>query len=282
MPRAKKKEPKLNRVTPKPKKSVAPKISSKNKKDDSEDKTVQELPSRSRRAAANKPKAWESWIPNSRDSSFGKHSAQGSPAYTKPSENQTSDKEDASRPTSRARSRTTAKKPSPDTSASKEVPKSGIEAVSSENCSGGGGKASKRKRERSQKKDSPAAVNESSKRALYAPATTSNSLGGGGRSAAAGAIPSAAAHALSAATASCCACCLGNIVGETPQPTPHWQKPITSFLLRDPNAPPSKRSHDNGGEDGGEENEPPMKKRRGEAEVRIIKNYYYNNTCTVL
>jgi len=281
MPRAKKKEPKL---TPKPKKTVAPapKVLSKNKKYDSEDKTVQETLSRSRRVAASKTKAWESWIPNSRDSSFGKHSAQGSPASTKSSRNQTSDKEDASRQTSRARSRSTAKKPSSNSPASKDVPKSGIEAVSSENDSGKGGKASKRKRGRSPKKEYPAAVNESSKGAHNAPATTSNLFGEGGKSATEGAIPAAASHALSAATTSCCACCLGNIVGETPQPTPHWQKPITSFLLRDPNAPPSKRSHDNGGEDGGEENEPPMKKRRGEAEVRIIKNYYYNNTCTVL
>jgi len=165
MPRAKKKEPKLNTVTSKQTKSVTPKVSSKNKKGDSEDQIVQEPPSRSRRAAASKTQACESLIPNSRDS------APGSPGPAKSGKNQTS--EVASRPTSRARSRTAAKRPGPGTSDAQDVPKSGNEVVSSESGSG-----RPTRRGRSQKKDASAAVNETSKEALTAAMAVSVSAKG--------------------------------------------------------------------------------------------------------
>jgi len=173
MPRAKKKEPKLNKVTSKPQKSVAPKVSSRKKNDDSETQIDLEPPSRSRRAAASKTKAWESLIPSSRDSPVSKHSASGgSPAPAKSSKNQAAENEVASRPTSRTRSRTTIK---PDTPAAQDVAKTAIEVVSSEES----GSRRTTRRGRSQKKDSPpVAVKKSSEGALIPPARAVSAKGG--------------------------------------------------------------------------------------------------------
>lgn len=67
-------------------------------------------------------------------------------------------------------------------------------------------------------------------------------LGGGGSSAAARAISAAA-----------CASPGGNKYGGgnsyNPQPTPDWQKPLTSFFTRDPNAPPPKMKDEDDLED---------------------------------
>merc|ERR1711909_231021 len=72
---------------------------------------------------------------------------------------------------------------------------------------------------------------------------------------------SAASRAISAAAASCPS--PGGKYsgghGYNPQPTPDWQKPLTSFFQRDPNAPPPKmKKH---GED--EEDDSPEPKNKG-------------------
>merc|ERR1712179_838915 len=165
------------KVTSKPQKSVAPKVSSRKKNDDSETQIDLEPPSRIRRAAASKTKAWESLIPSSRDSPLSKHSASvlgGSPAPAKSSKNQAAEKEDASRPTSRTRSRATWE-PGPDPLAAQDVAKTAIEVVSSEES----GSRRTTRRGRSQKKDSPpVAVNKSSEGALIPPARAVSAKGG--------------------------------------------------------------------------------------------------------
>merc|ERR1712218_385132 len=60
-------------------------------------------------------------------------------------------------------------------------------------------------------------------------------LGGGGSSAASRAIASAAGGGVAGSPAGKYSG--GN--GYNPQPTPDWQKPLTSFFTPDPNKPPS-------------------------------------------
>ena len=80
-------------------------------------------------------------------------------------------------------------------------------------------------------------------------------LGGGGSS--------AATRAISAASSSCPSPGGKYSGGNSynPQPTPDWQKPLTSFFQRDPNAPPPKmKKHDEDEEDGSPE---PKNKGKG-------------------
>ena len=153
MPRAKKKDPKLDKVTGKPKRSVESSVQSRSKKDDSEVKNAQEPPSRSRRAAASKTKAWESLIPNSRDSP------------SKAGKDQTAENEVASSSIKRARSRT--KKPATEIPvADQEVSKSETDVISTEENSSG----RITRRGRSQKKDACKVTNNNSKEVPSKPA----------------------------------------------------------------------------------------------------------------
>ena len=80
-------------------------------------------------------------------------------------------------------------------------------------------------------------------------------LGGGGSS--------AAARAISAASSSCPSPGGKYSGGNSynPQPTPDWQKPLTSFFQRDPNAPPPQiKKHDEDEEEGSSE---PKNKGKG-------------------
>merc|ERR1712204_60526 len=57
-----------------------------------------------------------------------------------------------------------------------------------------------------------------------------------------------------------------------PQPTPDWQKPLTSFFKRDPNAPPPKMKDDTDDDDENEETKVPKDKGKGKGKKSTKKN----------